>query len=338
MPILNILQTSNPRLRGLSLHVPSGTLEFGTLDFKHLADLSYYTNNNTVSLPSAFLVQNRTSLRTLSLENLAWTFPSECLSIRNLTHIHFLGQFPTNCQTVSEILSNGHQLECLSLSCLLDCLPSSQFRSLTQSLPFLRHFAFAVLGTSRRLSGSGDKDLFPSISNFLRNRKELKSLRLSVQDFHTQLQVGFDASIWGVLPTLVNLSWLKISYPKDLSPGLASWLVPRGVTSLSLELDALNLGRDATAFLNQICLGMPMSLRFIGLSDFPLSPAVIVEQGFSTIRVLKIGGNYWTVIRVAKSGTQVELDPWPKRRALFHAREWLEWLGCEDVEYHELLR
>jgi len=31
------------------------------------------------------------------------------------------------------------------------------------------------------------------------------------------------------------------------------------------------------------------------------------------------------------AGGGFELDPWPRRRAIYHAREWLEWLGCEDA-------
>lgn len=344
MPILKILQTSNPRLRGLSLHVLEGSFDPTTLEFKHLSNISYSTKNNGASPPYTFLAQNRTSLRTVSIENPTWTFPSECLSTRNLTHIHFLGQLSINSQTVADILTAGRQLESLSLSCLLDCSPSPQFRSLTNSLPFLRHFAFTVLGISRRMSGSGDKDLFPALSNFLRDRRELRSLQLTVPEAHIQTQVGFDASVWGVLPSLINLNWLKITYPKDLAPGLASWLIPRNTNSLSLELDGISLGRDTTSFLSQLRLGIPPSLRFISLSDFPLAPATIIEQGFPSVRVLRLRGNcYWTVVQPQESGSvgshktrQVELDAWPKRRALFHAQEWLEWLGCEVVEHQDL--
>lgn len=30
-------------------------------------------------------------------------------------------------------------------------------------------------------------------------------------------------------------------------------------------------------------------------------------------------------------GTMTELELWPRRRVLYHAAEWLEWLGCEDA-------
>lgn len=107
---------------------------------------------------------------------------------------------------------------------------------------------------NRRFS---DPDMFPAIADFLRERKQLKTLHLSVPDEHVQRAVGFDASIWGVLPSLVALKSLSITYPIDLSPGLASWLVPRSVLALNLDYEALPM-RDPVQFLN-VCLSLPVS-------------------------------------------------------------------------------
>jgi len=30
-------------------------------------------------------------------------------------------------------------------------------------------------------------------------------------------------------------------------------------------------------------------------------------------------------------GGMLELEPWPMRRIVYHATEWLEWLGCEEA-------
>lgn len=30
-------------------------------------------------------------------------------------------------------------------------------------------------------------------------------------------------------------------------------------------------------------------------------------------------------------GGRLELEPWPTRRVVYHAAEWLEWLGCEEA-------
>jgi len=81
-----------------------------------------------------------------------------------------------------------------------------------------------------------DRDLFPSIAEFLRGRRSMKTLQLVAHDEIEQHATGFDASIWGVLPSLDGLKGLWMTYPGDLSPGLASWLIPRGLKSLRLEL------------------------------------------------------------------------------------------------------
>jgi len=56
------------------------------------------------------------------------------------------------------------------------------------------------------------------------------------------------------------------------------------------------------------------------------------------VRVVRVEDNYWTVSKKSASGSNnpsatavVEMEQWPKRRALYHATEWLEWLGCEDA-------
>jgi hypothetical protein len=332
IPILRVLQHSSPRLRGLSLRSTDGPGELGTLEFKHLTEFSYSATGGSPSQVHNFVAQNRSYLRTICLDNQFWSFPSDAMSIRNLTHIEFFGQFPADSQAFSEILVNGRQLESLSLKCFLDCMPSSQFRSLEATLPFLRHFAFMVFGVNRRI---GDPDLFPAIAEFLRDRTELRTMHLTVLDSESvQRAVGFDASVWGVLPSLSNLNCLTISYPRDLAPGLASWLIPRSVRALTLDYAALST-RDPVPFLNQLRTGVPSTLRFIGLTEFPIrNISAVVEQGFPMVRVVRIGSNYWTVVR-REDGVVTEMEQWPKRRVRYHASEWLEWLGCEDALWRD---
>lgn len=152
-------------------------------------------------------------------------------------------------QLVPNLLTQGHQLECLNLTVLLDCALSPHFRSLSTSLPFLRHFAFSISGSvSHRLN---DGDLLPSIADFLRNRGDLKTLALTVGGnesvFHA---TGFDASVWGILPSLTSLRGLTITYPKDLAPGLGAWLIPRSVVSLTLDGFTTASLREPTLLLN----------------------------------------------------------------------------------------
>lgn len=200
---------------------------------------------------TTFLSQNRATLQTLWIENPTSTFPSaSAISIRNLTHIGYTGQISvTSSQLIPDLLTHGHQLECLNLTVLLDCPLSPYFRSLSTSLPFLRHFTFNIAGSvSRRLN---DRDLLPSIADFLRDRRDLRTLTISVGGGETVLRAtGFDASIWGVLPSLTSLRGLTMTYPKDLAPGLGAWLIPRSVVSLTLNGFAAASLREPLMFLN----------------------------------------------------------------------------------------
>ncbi|TFK21456.1 hypothetical protein FA15DRAFT_80606 [Coprinopsis marcescibilis] len=216
------------------------------------------------------------------------------------------------------------------------------------SLPFLKNFSFTVVSVGRRTQ---DRDLFPGITEFLRGRRGLKSLRLVAGTLshgyataggsgsvastpplghmrtpstpggtshhqqqlshhalsevqHLQSVTGFEAAVWGVLPSLEGLRALAITYPVDMSAGLASWLIPRGVRALSVSIEGLGLGlsggavREVGSWLNSLKQGMPPDLRFVGLSDLNLRHvgiADVVERGFPMVRVVKIGLNYWTV-------------------------------------------
>ncbi|KAJ3894566.1 hypothetical protein GG344DRAFT_40701 [Lentinula edodes] len=349
IPILQILQTSHPRLSGLTLQIPNGSLGLSTLTFQHLAhfayEASYVPSSASGSDPSSsasseseslseFLSQNRGTLRTLCIENPTSTFPAtSSISIRNLTHIGYMGQLPvTSSQLIPDLLTHGRQLECLNLTVLLDCALSPYFRSLSTSLPFLRHFTLCIAGSvSRQLN---DRDLLPSIADFLRNRRDLKTLTLTVGGGEFVLRsTGFDASIWGVLPSLTSLLGLTITYPKDLAPGLGAWLIPRTVVSLTLDGFAAASLREPLIFLTQLRPGIPTGLLFITLADFPLPfPAQVVEVGFPMVRLIRMGNNYFTVEIV----NTIVITQWPKRRAVFHAREWFEWLGCEPGEAPDL--
>jgi len=77
----------------------------------------------------------------------------------------------------------------------------------------------------------------PAISEFLRDRKHLHSFHLIVPSTDHR-RVGFDASAWGVLPSLSSLRSLCITYPRDLAPSLAGWLIPRSVRALTIDMVA----------------------------------------------------------------------------------------------------
>jgi len=166
-----------------------------------------------------------------------------------------------NPRVISELIEHGRQLEYLSVVCtfLENITLSTQFLTepippiLPHPLPFLRHFSFIVHALGRR---TVDKGLFPSITSFLRGRHQLQTLQLIVDTTPTSIcassiggvisasnleAVGYDASIWGLLPSLGGLKAVRMTYPKDLAPGLAGWLIPRSVTALGIEIGVQRL-------------------------------------------------------------------------------------------------
>ncbi|KAF9265919.1 hypothetical protein L218DRAFT_1075455 [Marasmius fiardii PR-910] len=321
LSIIRILEFTRPRVHGLSLQILDGALDLSGLNFTHLAHFSYDTHfsspPSSTSSPSAvgvapqsttlFVSQNNVSLRRLSIQTPSSGFPStELLALRNLTHLSFTGCIPASVPNLlPDILTHGRQIESLSLTCLVDCILSQHFRSMSSNLPFLRHFSFSIGGgVSRRIN---DRDLFPSIAEFLRGRKKLRSLTLSApcspspsSNTNAEIQrlTGFDSGVWGVLPTLAELTSLSISWPKDLAPGLGGWLIPRTVKALVFDGIGANLSaeRDPVAFFNQLRPGIPASLVYVGLMDSPLrSPAQVIERGFPMVKLLRLENTYWTV-------------------------------------------
>ncbi|KAG7086398.1 hypothetical protein E1B28_002353 [Marasmius oreades] len=322
LSIIRILEFTRPQIHGLSLQILDSALDLSGLNFTHLAHFSYntqFSSSASSSNPSPstaavapqsttlFVAQNNVSLRRLSIQTPSSGFPpTESLALRNLTHLAFTGCIPASVPNLlPDILIHGRQIESLCLTVLVDCVLSQHFRSMSSNLPFLRHFSFSIGGgVSRRLN---DRDLFPSIAEFLRGRKELRSLTLTApctpltsSNTNAEIQrlTGFDSGVWGVLPTLTELTALTISWPKDLAPGLGGWLIPRTVKALVLDGIGASLSaqRDAVAFFNQLRPGIPASLVYVGLMDSPLrSPAQIIEQGFPMVKLLRLENTYWTV-------------------------------------------
>ncbi|KAF9237964.1 hypothetical protein BU15DRAFT_88538 [Melanogaster broomeanus] len=323
--MLHAVHSHNPRLQRLSIVVADRSVDIEIPIFKHLSHFSMTSEGGCSTSTHAFLAKSRDSLRSLSISNPRWRFPVEAMTVRHLTQIEFNGYFSTDTQAFSEILANGHQLESLMLSGALECTPSSMFRQHRTSLPFLRHFSLTITSLHRHVT---DRELCPAISEFLRERTHLRSYHLFVPPTDYR-RIGFDASAWGVLPALANLRSLSITYPKDLSPALAGWLIPRSVRALSLDLSHTTT-EDFMSFMNQLRTGIPPMLRYIGITNIPIRSALnVVEQGFPNVRVVSTDGGVWTVTRTEDGS--LEVDQWPYRRAKYHAAEWLESLDCADA-------
>ena len=187
--------------------------------FKHLAHFSISSDGDISNCSSILLAQSRDTLRSLSIKNHRWRFPAEVISVHYLTQIKLQGRFSLDAQAFSEILANGHQLESLMLSGTLECTPSALFRQHLTALPFLRHFSLRITALPQHIT---DRELCPAISDFIRERTQLRTYHLFVPT--DARRIGFDASAWGVLSMLSKLTSLTITYPYGLSSALAGCL------------------------------------------------------------------------------------------------------------------
>lgn len=173
----------------------------------------------------------------MAIKHRTWSYPSSIISVRHLSHLDIGGVFEGD--SFDQILSSGYQLETLRLSCELRSVASPAFRAHGKSLPFLRNFAIWVTDVAR---GVKDTDLFPALTEFIRGRHPLRLLTIGCGNQHFDA-LGFNASTWGVLPSLQSLLGLITSLPSDLAPPmipLFSWMLPR-------TLQYLNLGNAFTS-------------------------------------------------------------------------------------------
>ncbi|KAG2361101.1 hypothetical protein BDR07DRAFT_1410646 [Suillus spraguei] len=303
-PMLDTMCASNHRLYSLSINLVNRSGDINIPPFKHITHFSITTEGTDSTSTYDFISQS---------DNTNWRFPTDVISVRHLTIIEFQGCFSADGQVFSDILSTGHQLESLTLS-------GPRFRSDT--------FSLKIVGLHRHVM---DRDLVPAILEFLRDRKHLHSFHLIVPSADHR-RIGFDASAWGVLPSLINLRSLCISYPRDLSPSLASWLIPRSVRALTMEI-MVPPAEDLLLFMNQLRPGVPPLLTFIGMTNFPIRSVInLIDNGFSNVRVVRIDESVWSIIRLDDGSMKIE--QWPYRRIKYHTVTWLESLGCEDAIRH----
>ena len=160
------------------------------------------------------------------------------MALAQLTHLEFVGTVPAGAGSdiFSAILTRATQLVSLRVSVVLLTAVSTQFRSAPpQCLPALKSFGFRALESLG--AGCADPGLFPAITDYLRlQHPDLEKLELDVAGTEAnQKSLGYDASVLGLLPQMTKLRHLAITITKDASPGLFSWIIPRGLNALLLS-------------------------------------------------------------------------------------------------------
>jgi hypothetical protein len=192
-------------------------------------------------------VDNFLSTQTFALHTLvirhSQRYPASFLPTGHLRNL-YLTLSISSADFLSQLLLHGRQLETLRLEVDLDhgCVLSTVFRAYAKpnSFPVLRRLSFVLTGAAHNFA---DPDLFPAIAEFVRGYRMLDVLCIS--NTYDLAGFGYDAAIWGVLPSLVNLRTLLIDVPKDMPPALSAWLIPRSVTALDLQV-----ARQATVDIN----------------------------------------------------------------------------------------
>jgi hypothetical protein len=188
-------------------------------------------NGKTMSgITSPLLVSNADTLRYVTFKGSHLDIAG--LNMRYITRLALNGFFLENVtQSFSSLMTEGTALEELLINPSFLAAPvslSPVFRKAPHALPNLRIFKLAICNAV-----NSDADLFPAVVDFLRGRERLCMLQLSVEAA-TRLAFGYDATVWGVLPSLPNVRALVMGIPHDLAPGLAGWLLPRGLRALTL--------------------------------------------------------------------------------------------------------
>ncbi|KAH9067967.1 hypothetical protein EDB83DRAFT_2223030 [Lactarius deliciosus] len=324
-PLLEILQDSHPDLRGLAIASTTSSPP----PFPALRSLNRFVysgeNDGALLAVDSFLHTQTVALHTLVIHH-TQIYPAPFLPTSSLRNL-FLTLSYSNAEFLSQLFAYGQELECLRLEVHLEhsCMLSTVFRAnaKSNSFPALRKLSF-VLNTAA--SGFSDRDLFPAVAEFVRAHPLLDALCMS-----NTLRLpgfGYDAAIWGMLPSLSNLRTLSIDVPKDLHFALSAWLIPRGVTALELRVY-----RPATPVvdLTQLSPGLPSGLKFLSLPFAATEIQTLIHNGLPALRLVRLrDGSFYTV---HTTDGEKELEQWPNRRERFYLDDYLEQLNCEELRF-----
>ena len=232
--LAEVLTSTHPRLESLIIE-PEHDSEPVLPHLTHLTQFKCVRDHTSHSL-GAFLAQNRSTMKKLCLCAYYASFPPPpAVAFGSLTHLEFVGTVPagTGADTIAQIFMLGNQLVSLRLNCVLLTGIAEQFAKYPAALPRLKYFGFRVL--DHLGPKATDPNLFPNIAEFLRAHPDLEKLELDVAGETNQTAFGYDASVLGVLPSLSKLRQLAVTVTKDASPGLFSWIIPRGLLALLLN-------------------------------------------------------------------------------------------------------
>jgi hypothetical protein len=325
-PLLGILEANHPNLRGLTIASTSSSPPL----FPALRSLNRFVysgkDDGALLAVDGFLSTQTVALHTLVIHH-TQIYPAPYLPTSSLRNL-FLTLTFSKAEFLSQLLVHGQELECLRLEVNLEhgCLLSTVFRAHAKSntFPALRKLSF-VLNTAA--NSFSDRDLFPAVAEFVRAHPMLDALCMS--NVLRLSGFGFDAAIWGMLPSLSNLRTLSIDVPKDLHFALSAWLIPRGVTALELRVH--RPAATPVVDLTQLSPGLPSELKFLSLPFAPPEIETLIQSGLPALRLLRLRD--YSFYTVHTTNGEKELEHWPDRRERFYFDDYLEQLNCEELRF-----
>ncbi|KAI0283543.1 hypothetical protein BC826DRAFT_192306 [Russula brevipes] len=321
--LLRVLEKSHPRLQGLVIASTSPLPP--PLPALHSLTRFVYSGAGDSALTNVdgFLSTQTVALHTLVIRH-SQRYPASFLPTSNLRNLYLTLNI-SNADFLSQLLAHGRQLEVLRLEVDLEhgCVLSTVFRAYAEpnTFPTLRKLSFVLTGAAHNFT---DPDLFPAVAEFVRGYRMLDALCIS--NTCDLAGFGYDAAVWGVLPSLANLRTLLIDVPKDMPPALSTWLIPRDVTVLDLQV-----ARRAAVDINQLWPGLPKGLKFLAL---PVSHSEIhnfIRSGLPELRLMRLRGGSLYTVHSTDDGR--DLEPWPDRRARFYFDDYLEQLDCGELSF-----
>ncbi|KAI0310084.1 hypothetical protein OF83DRAFT_1156413 [Amylostereum chailletii] len=278
--LLTALETSHPNLQSLILE-PTTPLPRELPAFPALRRFACLSRGSTIA-PSD--IPTMISGQSIALRNLVVLtghplIDARPLPVNNLTSLDLDMSFGTPDALVS-LLSDGRHLETLRIHCRL-----------TQDV---------------------------RLSAFVRTHPHLRTLRLSsVLGAHNQ--VGYNAVVWSVLPTLAQLENLSMDIPRDLTPALASWLIPRKVTSLHLRFSS----PADPSFIAHLWSGLPKGIKLLAIPALELSEPFLstVHSHLPKLDLLVLGSSPFSILHAA---TGIGAEEWSTRRRTYCLADGLE--------------
>ncbi|KAI0298284.1 hypothetical protein BC826DRAFT_967455 [Russula brevipes] len=288
--VLEILEKSHPELEELFISLDSPT-PLSLPKFGHLIGFAFENDDDSCTLPNiqTFLIAHAVALRTLIIKNKLEPLDAP-LSINNLSDLSlYLTISRAHC--VRLLLENGQQLEGLELE----------------------------LSSEGCDADRDDPDLFLAVAEIVRGHPMLEVLSMMCKESG---RFGYDASIWGVIPSLVHLRALSMDVPENMPSGLCGWLVPRTVVALALELGSTGINYD------ELIPGLPTGLKFLALPELE-----DLGNNLSLLPALRLVSTSDRSRFQTVCPTDGKITDLGVRQGGYYMRDWLVQLDCEEAKF-----